>query len=338
MKFRFTPHTLYFKHPFKIAHGTRSATPVVITELEYKGLIGYGEASMPPYLGENHDTVLAFLKSAMPLLLSADPLQIEPVMKAVDALAPGNTAAKASIDIALHDLQGKILNKPCWKIIGGDKADTPFTTFTLGMDTPEMLATKIKEAEDYKVLKVKLNGDQDKLIIETIRAHTDKAMAIDVNQGWKSKEDALNMIEWLASKNVLFVEQPLLKDNLEDARWLYERSPIPLFADESVQRLADMARIRNCFHGINIKLMKCTGMLEAHQMILRAREYQLMILMGCMSETSCAISAAAQLAPLVDYADLDGCLLVKNDLFNGIEFVNGKITLNELPGIGVSMK
>jgi L-alanine-DL-glutamate epimerase-like enolase superfamily enzyme len=338
MTFKFTPHTLYFKHPFKIAHGTRSSTPIVITELEHQGLVGYGEASMPPYLGERHDTVLAFLKKATPLLLSANPLQIEPIMKAVDALAPGNTAAKASIDIALHDLQGKLLNTPCWKIFNADKSKTPFTTFTLGLDTPEMIATKINEAEAYKVLKVKLNGDQDKAVIQTIRDHTDKPIAVDVNQGWKSKEVALKMIEWLATRNVLFVEQPLLKDKLEDAHWLYERSPLPLFADESVQRYTDIARIKNCFHGINIKLMKCTGMQEAHQMILRAREYQLKVLIGCMSETSCAISAAAQFAPLADYADLDGCLLIKNDLFTGVEFINGKITLNELPGIGVFLK
>jgi L-alanine-DL-glutamate epimerase-like enolase superfamily enzyme len=338
MTFKFTPHTLHFKHPFKIAHGTRSSTPIVITELEQDGLVGYGEACMPPYLGESHETVLAFLKKAAPLLLSADPLQIEPIMKAVDALAPGNTAAKAAIDIALHDLKGKLLNKACWKMMDLDKTGTPFTTFTLGMDTPEMLATKIKEAESYKTLKVKLNGDQDKSIIQTIRDHTDKPLAIDVNQGWKSKEAALEMIEWLACKNVLFVEQPLRKDNLEDAHWLYERSPLPLFADESVQRYTDIIRVKDCFHGINIKLMKCTGMLEAYQMILRAREYQLKVLIGCMSETSCAISAAAQFTPLADYADLDGCLLIKNDLFKGIEFINGKITLNELPGIGVSVK
>jgi L-alanine-DL-glutamate epimerase-like enolase superfamily enzyme len=338
MTFNYTPHTLYFKHPFKIAHGTRSSTPIVITELAHHGLVGYGEASMPPYLGESHETVIAFLKKATPLLLSANPLQIEPIIKAVDALAPGNTAAKAAIDIALHDLQGKLLNKPCWEIFKADKTKAPFTTFTLGLDTSEMLATKIKEAHAYKVLKVKLNGEQDKAIIQTIRDRTDKPIAIDVNQGWKSKEVALEMIEWLATKNVLFIEQPLLKDNLEDAHWLHERSPLPLFADESVQRYTDIARVQNCFHGINIKLMKCTGMQEAHQMIMRAREYKLKVLIGCMSETSCAISAAAQFAPLADYADLDGCLLIKNDLFSGVEFINGKILLNELPGIGVSMK
>lgn len=338
MKLTFFPHTLYFKHPFKISHGTRMSTPIVITELEHNGLIGYGEASMPPYLGESHESVISFLKKAEPLLLSADPMEIDTTMHAVDLIARGNTAAKASIDIALHDLKGKIVNKACWQLYNGDKTKTPYTSFTLGIDTPEMLIKKIQEGDHYKILKVKLNGEDDRSIINTIRNHTDKPIAIDVNQGWKIKEHALEMIEWLSDKNVLFIEQPLPKENLDDAYWLFQRSALPLFADESVQRYSDVELIKNCFHGINIKLMKCTGMQEAYKMINWARTHQLKILIGCMSETSCAISAAAQLSPFADYADLDGCLLMKNDLFNGVQFIDGKITLNELPGIGVSMK
>jgi L-Ala-D/L-Glu epimerase / N-acetyl-D-glutamate racemase len=146
------------------------------------------------------------------------------------------------------------------------------------------------------------------------------------------------MIHWLAERNVLFVEQPLHKNNIDDARWLYEKSPLPLYADESIQRYSDIDMIKDCFHGINIKLMKCTGMYEAYNMILRGREHGLKILIGCMSETSCAISAAAQLSPLADHADLDGPLLIKNDLFSGITFSKGKIVLNESPGIGVVQK
>lgn len=338
MILRFSPHTLYFKHPFKIAHGTRLSTPVVITELEYEGWIGYGEASMPPYLGETHETVISFLKKAAPVLNTADPLKLESIMKTIDTIAPGNAAAKASIDIALHDLKGKLLQRPCWKLFDTDRTKTPYTTFTLGIDKKEIMIQKLQEAEEYKILKVKLNGEQDRLIIETIREHSNKPIAIDVNQGWKTKEEALHMIEWLADQNILLVEQPLPKDRLEDAHWLAERSPLPVFADESIQRLSDMDSIQNCFHGINIKLMKCTGLNEAYNMIKRARELGLKILIGCMSETSCAISAAAQLTPLADYADLDGCLLMKNDLFEGIQFIKGKITLNDLPGIGVIRK
>ncbi|MES2286692.1 MAG: dipeptide epimerase [Bacteroidota bacterium] len=339
MELTFKPELLYFKRPFRIAHGIRLSTPIVLTQLEHQGVMGFGEASMPPYLGETHESVLFFLKKASGLLSKhQDPFCIEAILKEVDNIAPNNTAAKAAIDIALHDLVGKLQNKPCWQIFNCDKNNTPYTTYTLGIDEPEVIKEKVAEGENYKILKVKLNGENDKTIISTIRNITDKTIAIDVNQGWKDKYHALEMIEWLTDKNVLFVEQPLLKSNLDDAAWLFERSPLPLFADESVQRYSDMDKIKDCFHGINIKLMKCTGMHEAFKMITRARELNLKVLMGCMSETSCAVSAAAQLSPLVDYADLDGPLLIKNDLFDGIEFINGKITLNELPGIGVVQK
>ncbi len=216
-----------------------------------------------------------------------------------------------------------------------NKEDSPYTTYTLGIDEPEIIKQKVAEGEVFKILKVKLNGESDKLIIDTIRSVTNKPIAVDVNQGWKDKFVALEMIEWLKDKNVLFVEQPMPKNNLEDALWLYERSPLPLIADESVQRFTDIDLIKDCFHGINIKLMKCTGMYEASKMINRARKLNLKVLVGCMSETYCAVSAAAQLSPLVDYADLDGPLLIKNNVFEGITFVDGKITLSELPGIGV---
>lgn len=336
MKLTFSPQTIYFKRPFKIAHGARASTPIVITKLEHEGIIGYGEASMPPYLGESHQTVSAFLtKAAKVLSAIKNPFEIESILFEIDKIAENNTAAKASIDIALHDLIGKIKNKPCWQLFNLNKENTPFTTYTLGMDEPEIIKQKIKEGTEYKYYKVKLNGENDKQIINLIRETTDKPIAIDVNQGWKDKYIALEMINWLSDKNVLFVEQPLQKDNLEDSAWLYERSILPIFADESIQRYSDVAKAKGCFHGINIKLMKCTGINEARKMIVRARESNLKILIGCMSETSCAISAASQLSPLVDYADLDGALLIKNNLFDGINFIDGKVSLNEMPGIGV---
>lgn len=339
MKLSFKPHTLYFKHPFKIAHGVRTSTPIVIVELEHEGIIGYGEASMPPYLGESHETVLAFLKNVSFLLEKhKDPFQIESILMEIDLFAPNNSAAKASIDIALHDLIGKLQNKPCWQLFDADKNTAPFTTYTLGMDEPEVIKQKIEDGKNFKILKVKLNGENDKAIINNIRSITNKPIAIDVNQGWKNKEEALEMIHWLSDKNVLFIEQALAKNNMDDARWLFERSTLPLFADESIQRYVDIDNVKDCFHGINIKLMKCTGIQEAFKMIKRARELNLKVLIGCMSETSCAISAAAQLSPFADYADLDGALLIKNNLFDGITFTEGKITLNDMPGIGVVPK
>ncbi len=339
MKLSFVPHTLFFKRPFKIAHGTRASTPIVIIQLEHAGYIGYGEASLPPYLGESHESVLAFLKKAALILKDKkDPAAVSSLLQEIDLIAPGNTAAKASIDIALHDLNGKLWDKSCWQLFNADKNAAPFSTYTLGLDEPAVIRQKIEEGQDFKILKVKLNGEDDKAVITTIRSMSDKPIAIDVNQGWKNKEEALEMIHWLKDKNVLFIEQPLAKNSLDDAHWLFEKSPLPLYADESIQRYDDIDKVKDCFHGINIKLMKCTGMHEAFKMIQKARTLKLKVLIGCMSETSCAISAAAQLSPFADHADLDGSFLMKNDLFNGITFNNGKITLNDKPGIGVERK
>lgn len=336
MKLSFQPFTLQFKHPFKIAHGVRSSTPVVIVKIKYEEFVGYGEASMPPYLGESHETVIQFLEKVKPILEKLNyPFNMDEVLNEVDSIEQNNTAAKASIDIALHDLIGKITNQPIWSYFNADKLKAPNTTFTIGIDKPEVLKQKVTEASDYKMFKVKLNGEDDQLIINTIRSTTDKPIAVDVNQGWKNKEVAVKMIEWLSTQNVVLVEQPLLKTNLEEAYWLYQRSPLPLYADETVQRLKDIDSIIDCFHGINIKLMKCTGLNEANKMIKKAISSELKILIGCMSETSCAISAAAQLSPFANYADLDGALLIKNNLFEGLSFVEGKIVLNDRPGIGV---
>jgi L-alanine-DL-glutamate epimerase-like enolase superfamily enzyme len=314
----------------------RTSTPIVITEIICDGIIGYGEASMPPYLGESHETVLRFLSKAEKIISEyKTPFYIESILGSIDALEEKNTAAKASIDIALHDLKGKMEGRPCYSFWNLDKNKTPDTSITIGMDEPEVIIKKLKEAESFKILKIKLGSEDDKKIIETIRSFTQKPISVDVNQGWKTKEAALEMIHWLNERNVLFVEQPLKKEDLSDAAWLTERSPLPLIADESLQRFADLGQIKDCFHGINVKLMKCTGIHEAYKIIAQARKYNLKVLIGCMSETTCAISAAAQLSPLVDWADLDGPLLIKNDLFEGVKFVEGRLELQDAPGIGV---
>lgn len=336
MKLRFTPFTLVFKHPFTIAAGTRSTTPIVLTEIDCEGLTGYGEASMPPYLGEDHQSVIRFLTKASKILADVkSPFDLENILQQMDKIDSGNTAAKASIDIALHDLSGKLLNQPCYTFWNLDKNNTPFCTYTIGIDKPEMVKLKIKESGDFKILKVKLGSPSDKLIIETIRSVTDKPIVVDVNQGWKDKHHALEMINWLKEKNILFIEQPMPKEKTKEMIWLKSRSPLPLIADESVQRISDLETIKDSFHGINIKLMKCTGMHEAYKMITRARELDLKVLIGCMSETACATSAAAHLTPLADWADLDGPLLIQNNMFEGIAFIEGKIVLKDLPGIGI---
>lgn len=334
MKLRFYPYTLELKHVFTVATASRRTTPVMIVEIEYDGVTGYGEASMPPYLGESHQTATEFL-SKVDLQQFDDPFRIEEILSYVDSIAPGNPAAKASVDIALHDLVGKLIGQPWYKIWGLNPEKTPYTSFTIGIDKPDVVRQKVKEAEQYKILKVKLGLDNDKEMIETIRSVTDKPIRCDVNQGWKDKEQALKMIEWLATKNVEFVEQPMPKEWYEEHAWLRERSPIPIIGDESVQRLPDVKKAYGAYDGINIKLMKSTGMREAYKMILLARALDMKVMLGCMTETSCAISAAAQLSPLVDWADLDGAELISNDLFEGTKIIDGKVTLSKLPGIGI---
>jgi len=334
MKLKYKPYTLELKHTFTLATSSRSTTPVVLTEIEHEGFIGYGEASMPPYLGESHQTVTEFL-SKVNLEQFLDPFQIEDILEYVDSLMTNNTAAKASIDIALHDLVGKMMNQPWYKIWGYNKSTTPFTTFTIGIDVEEIIKQKVKEADEYKLLKIKLGSEDDKKLIQTIRSVTDKVIAVDVNQGWTDKQFALDMICWMNENNVKLIEQPMPKERIDDIAWLTEQSPLPIFADEGVQRLTDVAKLQGIYTGINIKLMKCTGMREAHKMLNLAKTLNLKVMIGCMTETSCAISAASQLAPQVEWADLDGNLLIKNDPYEGTKIIDGKILLNNESGIGL---
>lgn len=335
MKLRFYPYELQLQHTFTVSSYSRTTTPGVQVEIDYQGFTGYGEASMPPYLGQSVESVTAFLQK-VDLEQFADPFCLEDILEYVDSLSPGDTAAKAAVDIALHDLVGKMLGAPWYRIWGYDPAKAPSTTFTIGIDTPEVMKEKTLEcAGRFNILKVKLGTDRDKEIIETIRSVTDLPLAVDVNQGWGERFQALDMIYWLKEHGVVMVEQPLAIHRYDDQAWLFERSPLPIFADESVQRLPDVPRMQGLFTGINIKLMKCTGLREAHRMVELARALGMKVMLGCMTETSCAVSAAAQLSPAVDFADLDGNLLISNDLFSGVTVVDGKLTLPSAPGIGV---
>lgn len=335
MKLSWTPYNLELVHTFTISGFSRKTTPVVITKLEYDGLVGYGEASLPPYLGETQQSVIDFLRK-VDLSGFTSPAHMEEILEYVDSIAPGNTAAKASVDIALHDLVGKIIGLPWYKLYGLDRYNVPDTTFTIGIDTDEVVQQKTLEALGrFNILKVKVGGVDDKRMIESIRSVTNLPLAVDANQGWADKYHALDMINLLESKGVVMVEQPMPKQNIDDIAWLTEHSPLPIFADESVQRLADVERLKGVFSGINIKLMKCTGMREAWNMRNLAKSLDMKVMMGCMTETSCAISAAAQLCSGMDFADLDGALLIGNDCFEGAALEDGKIVARDESGIGV---
>ena len=336
LQLSFQPVLLELRHPFRLATGMRTHTNIVLTEIRSDNHTGFGEAAMPPYYGENHDTATAFLSLARDVLRQYDrPFPIEEIMARIDALAPGNHAAKASVDIALHDLWGKLEDKPVWQLYGVDPAGMPPTSFTLGMDTPEVMRQKMEESAGFQVIKVKLGSDDDRAIIRAIREVSDKPVYADANQGWTDREKTLDLLHWLKEQNVLLVEQPAPKNDLATAAWLSERSPLPVIADENFQRLADLGDVAAAFHGVNIKLMKCTGLSEGFRALREARKRGLKIMVGCMTETSCGILAAAALAPLCDFADIDGCWLIRNNPFEMPVLTDGKIQLTDKPGLGL---
>jgi len=325
---------LELKHAFSIAKFTRTSTPLLLLKIDYEGKTGYGEASMVPYMGENYETAHAFLKK-VDWQHFKFPLDFAEINNYLDSLAEGNPAIKAAIDIAFNDLNGQLLNKPCHEIYGANPDKMPVTSFTVGIDTPEMLRKKLEDAKGFKVVKVKLGRDNDKEIIQTIRSVTNVPLYVDANQGWNERKKAIDLIYWLHEQGVVLIEQPMDKANLEGNAWLTERSPIPILADEAMQRLSDLDSLKGAYHGINIKLMKSTGMYEGHQTILKARKLGMKVLIGCMSETSIATLAAAHLAPLCDWADLDGPFLTINNPFETPTFKDGKYVLDNLPGLGL---
>ena len=334
MQLKFYPYTLKLKQSFTISTYSRLTTPAVLVEIEHDGIIGYGEASLPPYLMENPSSVINFL-NRIDLSEFTDPLQINLILDYIDNIDGGNNAAKAAIDIALHDLVGKLLNTPLYRYLNITKKDAIYSSYTLGISDLQSLKEKIAEASQFRFFKVKLGKKDDKKIIKTIRSLTEKSLYVDVNQGWADKNHALDMISWLADQNVILIEQPLPKENIGDSSWLIERSPLPIIADEAVQIFSDLEKIKDIYSGINVKLMKAGGIRQAFRMMQRARQLNLRIMIGCMTETSCAITAASHLSPLADWVDLDGAELISNDLFTGMLIKKGAVSIPKLPGLGV---
>jgi L-alanine-DL-glutamate epimerase-like enolase superfamily enzyme len=330
MKIKFEAFQLALNYPFKISDYSRTSTPLVFVRISDDAFEGIGEASMPPYLGETIESASEFMAKVH----FSSFTNIPEMLKQVDEIAAGNNAAKAAIDLALHDYLGKKNNIPLYKHFSSNPNLMPATSFTIGIDSIEVLKEKIKDTEPFHRIKIKLGSENDKEIVNNIRSLTSKEILVDANRGWKTKEHAVEMIDWLATKNCVLVEQPMPIDSYEDMLWVKSRSALPIFADESCKRLVDIEKIKDGFHGINIKLMKSTGLLEASKMISRARELSLKVMIGCMSETSCGIMAAASLAPQCDYADLDSTWMVSNNPFEMPTLIDGKIQLSEKAGIG----
>lgn len=337
MKLSWKQYDLALKHTFRISRSASDTAKVIIVELEHDGIVGYGEASPTKRYGESVETIPLFLQK-LDLSRFESPMLTEDILTYVDAIEQGNTSAKCSVDIALHDWIGKKLNMPLYKLWGLNPARAAVSSFTIAIDTKEIVEQKVREAEDFPILKVKVGADNDEEMITTIRKLTDKVLYVDANEGWKDRQTALERVKWLKDQNIGFIEQPMPAAQLDDIQWLRERSDIPLMADESVLRLEEIPKLAQAFDGINIKLMKCTGLREAMRMINTARALNMKVMMGCMIETAVGISAGSHLAPLLDYADLDGNVLISNDPFDGVRNTKGNLTLSDKPGLGVSLR
>ena len=325
---------LPLRHAWTISRGTSTSKRNVVVELRSGQHTGLGEAAPNVRYGESAETVLEALRTLAPVLERGDPRHFREVSEALQEAMPGNGAAKAALDIALYDLAGKTLGVPLYRMFGLNPARMPVTSFSIGIDEPQTLARKVLEAEPYPVLKVKLGAERVREVFGAVRSATSKVIRVDANEAW-SKEQALEHIEWLATQGVELVEQPLPAADVEGAKWLRARSPLPLVADESLIHASDVPRLAEGFHGVNLKLQKAGGIREALRIIDVARACGLKVMIGCMVETSVGIAAAAHLGPLADWLDLDGNLLISEDPFRGHPVVEGRIQLGEGPGLGV---
>jgi L-alanine-DL-glutamate epimerase-like enolase superfamily enzyme len=302
------------------------------------GVVGHGEGAPIIRYKETAESARRAAESIRDFLASANPWQFEKVMAEVFQRIEGEYAAKAAIDIALMDWIGQRLGVPLYKYFGLDPADAPLTTFSIGIDTPEATRRKVREAEAFPILKVKVGLDTDEATIEAVRSVTRKPLRVDANEGWKSKEEAVRKINWLESQGVEFVEQPMPAAMIEETRWVRARVHIPIIADEACLHPSSIPGLAGAYDGVNIKLDKCGGMQEAFRMIQVAKALGMKTMLGCMISSSVSVTAAAHLSPLVDYADLDGNLLIANDPYLGVRVEAGKLVLPDRSGLGLEAR
>ena len=322
---------LHLRHAFRTARGGSATRTNVLLEAEHDGMVGLGEAAPILRYGQNIESAARALEVMAANMGDARAYSVA----AARAAVPGEAAAEAAFDMALHDLAGRRLGAPLYEVLGLDPKATPQTSFTIGLDTPEVVVRKVREAADYPILKVKMGSDDDRAVLTAVRDTTDRPIRVDANEGWTPAE-ALARLEWLHSMGVELVEQPLPAAMIAETRELRRHSPLPFYADESVHRAADIPPLAGAFDGINIKLMKCGGIGEALRMIAVARAHGMKVMLGCMIESSISITAAAHISPLVDTADLDGNLLLDHDPFVGCRVEGGKLILPDGPGLGVT--
>jgi len=328
------------RHPFAIARGsTKGYQRAWVRLVDGDGVEGWGEADPSSYYGETLDTVLAAFEK-LASHLPRDPFDLEAAEDRWEHAVPKNWAARAALSAALHDLVGKKLGQPLWRLWGLDPKRAPLSSFTIGLDSPDKMRAKVREADDYPILKVKLGTDRDEEILRTVREATRKPLRVDANAGWTVAR-AKQMIPVLKEFGVEFLEQPLPPDDLEglsDVRRVAAKHNLPVVVDESCLVATDIPKLVGRADGINIKLAKCGSLREALRMIATARAHGMLVMVGCMIETSLGITAAAHFTPLVDAADLDGAALTVDDPFTGATIDNGQIRLPTEPGLGVRRK
>lgn len=336
MKVRWRQEDLPFKHPFTISKGTKSSQPTFVVELELNGRKGYGEAPAISYYNIPLEKMQADLQARQQMVEKFAYTEPERYWHYLHHLFPANGFLVCALDMASWDMYGKMRRMPLYKLFQADPALAPLTDYTIGIDSNEKMLAKMGEMP-WPVYKIKLGTDRDIEILKALRGATGKPLRVDANAAW-TKEEALKKIEAFAELGVELIEQPLAKDDWEGMAWLYQRSPLPLIADESCVFEKDVARCEGHFHGINIKLTKCTGITPALRMIAEARQKGMQVMLGCMNESSIGSAALAHLSPLADYLDMDGPLLLAEDLATGLHFDDGKVTIPDGAGLGIDVK
>lgn len=336
MHLQYSTYRLLFRHPFGVSSNTRHETETIFVKLVLNGLAGYGEACLPQYLGGDVTQLCAFLDKAGKLLANHKFKSLADTLNELAALEEGNHAAKAALDIALHDLYSKQTGLPVHELLNAQPPPTTYTAHTIALDNIEKLEQKLIEASDFSILKIKAGTGDDKKLIRNIRKLTYKPLYVDVNQGWKDRHQVIDMIGWMREQNVVLVEQPMPVQMLDEMAWVKEKSALPIIADESARTIDDLRKIKGAFNGINLKLMKCGGLKAAKELITEARLQGMKIMLGCMAESSCGVAAMSKLLSCADFVDLDAPLLYRNDPFSGLNYSGGRIIPASGPGLGVS--
>ncbi|MDQ3552242.1 MAG: dipeptide epimerase [Bacteroidota bacterium] len=333
MKLQYKTFNLKFQHPFTISRGTKTHQPTLVVSLEHFGHVGYGEAPAISYYDITTDQMVQDIERKKLFIEKFAFTEPERYWHYLHHLFPKNPFLVCALDMAAWDLYGKMKNKPLYEFWKAPHADQPATDYTIGIDTIEKMVEKM-EAKPWPIYKIKLGTSNDIEIVTALRKQTDAVIRIDANAAWTADE-ALEKITVFKDLNIEFIEQPLAKDDWEGMKKLFQESPLPLIADESCVFEQDVEKCHNHFHGINIKLTKCSGITPALRMVSKARELKMKVMAGSMNESSIGSAALAHLLPMLDYVDADGPLLLEEDLATGLNFDYGKITIPKAPGLGV---